>query len=70
MDSKAEADGLMVIIVVHFFTRDVIIEGLFRFKLFQNEPSNTLFNTLLKILVSAEIFYVLVGKILTIYLTI
>ena len=47
MDGKAEADGLMAIIVVDFFTRDIIIEGLFRFKLFQNEPSNTLLNTLL-----------------------
>ena len=47
MDGKAKANGLMAIIVIHFFTCDIIIEGLFRFKLFQNEPSNTLLNTLL-----------------------
>ena len=56
MDGKAKANGLMAIIIVHFFTRDIVIEGLFRFKLFQNEPSNTLLNTFLQILVSAEIF--------------
>lgn len=70
MEGKAEADGLMVFIIVHIFTGDIIIKGLFGFKLFQNEPSDTLFNSLLKILVCAEIFYILIGKILTIYFAI
>ena len=66
MEGETEANSLMVIIVVHFIAGDILIEGRLRFKLLQNEPPNTLFNSFLEVFVSAEIFYVLIGKVLAI----
>ena len=70
MQGKAETNSLVVIIEVHFLTGDIVIESLFWIKLFQDEPSDTLFNTFLKILVRAEVFYVLIGETFTINLII
>ena len=66
MKGKTEAHSLMVFIIVHFIAGDILIEGRLRFKLLQNEPPNTLFNSFLEVFVSAEIFYVLIGKVFTI----
>ena len=66
MEGETEANSLMVFIIVHFIAGDILIEGRLRFKLLQNEPPNTLFNSLLEVFVCAEIFYVLIGKVLAI----